>query len=511
MDSAPVPVYRKIGLIAGPVLFALILLLPAPEGMTPDGRKAAAVTTLMAVWWITEALPLAATALIPIALFPTMGILSGAEVTRAYGDANIFLFAGGFFIAMAMQKWNLHERIALNIVLRVGTDPSRLILGFLCGGAFLSMWMSNTATTLMMLPIALAIVQQMRQRRYPGAEKFATALMLSIAYSAAFGGMATLVGTPPNGVLLTQYRALYPDAPPIGFLQWMLVGLPVGLLFIPITWFLLTRVLFNFRVMNFPAARDQIVDRLRELGRMNRGERVVFVVWSVTALLWIFSDPIEIGSVRVPGWTELFNEPRYLNHGTVAIAATIVLFLTPVDWTRGEFALDWEWARRIPWDVLLLFGGGIAMADAFRSTGLTEWLGGKLTLLEGAPPLLIVLAICTLLTFVTEITSNTATATIMLPILGGPAAQALGVHPLLLMIPATMSISCAFMLPVATPPNAIVFGGGHVTVPQMARAGFLLNLTGIVLITAVVYVIGLRVFNITLDGIPDWAAVVDAP
>jgi sodium-dependent dicarboxylate transporter 2/3/5 len=511
VELAPVPIYRKIGLIGGVVFFALILVFPAPEGMTPEGRKAAAVTTLMAVWWITEALPLAATALVPIALFPLMGILPGTEVTRAYGDSNIYLFAGGFFIAMAMQKWNLHERIALNIVLRTGTNPSRLVLGFLCGGAFLSMWMSNTATTLMMLPIAAAIVDQMRRRQYPGAENFATALMLSIAYAAAFGGMATLVGTPPNGVLLTQYRALYPDAPPIGFLQWMILGLPVGLVFIPICWFLLTRVLFNFRVLDFPAARDQIEGRLLELGRMNRGERVVFAVWSVTALLWIFSDPIEMGAVRVPGWTELFDNPRYLNHGTVAIAATIVLFLTPVDWKRGEFALDWEWARRIPWDVLILFGGGIAMADAFRSTGLTEWLGGKLTMLEGAPPLLIVLTICTLLTFLTEITSNTATATIMLPILGGPAAQALGVHPLLLMLPATLSISCAFMLPVATPPNAIVFGGGHVTVPQMARAGFLLNLTGIVLVTAAVYLIGIPLFGITMDSLPAWASPATSP
>ncbi len=505
MGNAPVSILRKAGLIAGLVFFALILVLPPPEGLTPEGRKAAAVTALMAVWWITEALPLAATALIPIALFPLLGILPGAEVTRAYGDSNIYLFAGGFFIAMAMQKWNLHERIALNIVLRTGTNPSRLVLGFLTGTAFMSMWMSNTATTLMMLPIAIAVVEQMRRRSYPGAENFATALMLSIAYGAAIGGIATLVGTPPNGVLLTQYRALYPDAPPIGFLQWMLVGLPISVLFVPVTWFILTRVLFNFRVMDFPAAHEQIAGRLRELGRMNRGEQIVFAVWAVTALLWIFSDPIDLGALTIPGWTELFDEPKFFNHGTVAIAATIVLFLTPVDWKRGEFALDWEWAKRIPWDVLILFGGGIAMADAFRTTGLTEWLGDKLTLLEGVPPLLVVLAICTLLTFVTEITSNTATATIMMPILGGPAAQALGVHPLLLMIPAALSISCAFMLPVATPPNAIVFGGGYVTVPQMARAGFLLNLSGIVIITTVVYLFGLTVFGITLDGMPAWA------
>ncbi len=511
MGDTPHPFYKKFGLFAGPFVFALVLALPTPEGLTPEGKRAAAVTALMAVWWITEALPLAATALLPIALFPTMGILAGTEVTRAYGDSNIYLFAGGFFIAMAMQKWNLHERIALNIVLRTGTDPSRLVLGFLIGTAFMSMWMSNTATALMMMPIAMAIIGQMQQRGYSGAANFATALLLSIAYGAAFGGMATLVGTPPNGVLLTQYRTLYPDAPQIGFLQWMMIGVPVAALFIPLTWFLLTRVLFNFRAIEFPEAREQIAGRLRELGRMNRGERVVLAVWSITALLWIFSDPIDLGSVKIPGWTTLFADPKFLNHGTVAIAATIVLFLTPIDWRRGEYVLDWEWARRIPWDVLILFGGGIAMADAFRSTGLTLWLGEKLTLLDGTSPLLMVIVVCTLLTFLTEITSNTATATILLPILGGPAAQALGVHPLLLMLPAALSVSCSFMLPVATPPNAIVFAGGHVTVPQMARAGFLLNLVGIVLITTVVYTIGLQVFDISLDALPVWATPPATP
>ena len=357
----------------------------------------------------------------------------------------------------------------------------------------------------------MASIGQMEQRGFPGGDKFATALLLSIAYAASIGGIATLVGTPPNGVLLTQFRTLYPDAPPIGFLQWMCIGVPIAGVFLPVTWLLLTRVLFNFRRIEFADAGEQIAKRLLELGRMSRGERVVLAVWIVTALLWIFSDPIDLGAVRVPGWTSLFNDPKFLNHGTVAIASTVVLFVTPVNWRRGEFALDWEWARRIPWDILILFGGGIAMADAFRATGLTLWLGDKLTLLDGVPPILVVLAICALFTFLTEITSNTATAAILLPILGGPAAQALGVHPLLLMLPAALSVSCAFMLPVATPPNAIVFAGGHVSVPQMARAGLLLNLIGVALVTSVVYTIRLRIFDIQLDSVPAWTLQTPTP
>jgi sodium-dependent dicarboxylate transporter 2/3/5 len=478
--------------------------------MTLEGQRTAAVTALMAVWWITEALPLAATALVPIALYPPLGILGGTVVTRSYGDSNIFLFAGGFFIAMAMQKWNLHERVALSIVYRTGTNPSRLVLGFMLGTAFISMWISNTATALMMLPIALAVISQMQRDGNEGARKFATALLLSIAYASSIGGIATLIGTPPNGVLITQYSRLFPEAPRIGFFQWMLLGVPVMGLMLPTVWLLLTRVLFNFRVVQFPAARDEIRKRHTDLGRMSRGERTVAVVWALTAFAWIFMEDIDLSVFVVPGWTGLvLPDPGLVNHGTVAIAAAIILFLTPVDLKRGEFALDWEWARRIPWDVLILFGGGIAMADAFRSTGLVEWLGARLEVLEGVPPLLVILAIATMLTFLTEVTSNTATASIMLPILGGAAAPALGVHPLLLMIPAAVSVSCAFMLPVATPPNAIVFGGGHVTVPQMARAGFLLNLTGIVIITALTYAIAVPIFGITLDSTPDWAVAAE--
>lgn len=505
-DTAGYSFHKKLGLPLGVALFVGTLLLPTPEGMTPEGHRAGAVAILMATWWMLEAAPLAATALIPVVLFPLMGVLPAGEVTAAYGDPNIFLFMGGFFIAMAMQKWNLHERIALNIVIRTGTEPSRLVLGFMLGTAFLSMWISNTATTLMMLPIALAVIDQVQKRAEgPGAENFPVALLLGIAYSASFGGVATIIGTPPNGVLITQYQGLFPDAPEIGFFQWMLIGVPMGAILLPITWLMLTRVLYNFDELTFTGAHEAIASRLQSLGRMNRGEKIVLVVWVITALAWIFRADINLSVVTIPGWRNLFPNPSYIHNGTVAMAAAIVLFAFPVDLKKGEFALDWEWAKRIPWGILILFGGGLALARAFSGTGLVEWIGSRLTLLENVPALVVVLAVAIMLTFLTEITSNTATTSIMLPILGGAAALAMGVHPLLLMIPATISASCAFMLPVATPPNAIVFGGGQITVPQMARAGVLLNLIGVVLVTLITYFIAVPVLGITLDEVPLWA------
>ncbi len=506
MQNNSYPVHKKLGLLGGMVLFLVLLLMPTPAGMSPEGQRAMAVALLMAVWWMTEALPLAATALVPIALFPLFGVLSGKEITLAYGDDNIFLFAGGFFIAMAMQKWKLHERIALNIVVRTGVNPSRLVLGFMLATAFLSMWISNTATTLMMLPIAMAVINEMGKRSAEGdVSRFAICLLLGVAYSASIGGVATLIGTPPNGVLLTQYRTMFPDAPEIGFVQWMIIGVPFSCIMLPMTWLLLTRVLFHFEHLHFEGAKEEIDNRLHALGKMGRGEKIVLVVWIATALSWIFLKDIQIGSVTIHGWADLFPEPKYIRNSTVAIFFSIVLFMIPVDIKKREFALDWEWAIKIPWGVLILFGGGLALAKAFATTGLVQWTGDKLTLLEGVSPLLVIVCIALMLTFLTELTSNVATTSIMLPILGGAVAPVLGVHPLLLMVPAAISASCAFMLPVATPPNAIVFGDGHITVAQMARAGLLINLMGVILVTLITYFLAVPVFEIVLGEVPKWA------
>lgn len=499
------PIHKRVGLWGGLILFGILLLSPIPNGMSVEGQRAGAVAILMAVWWMTEALPLAATALLPIALYPLLGVLSGKEVTLAYGDDTIFLFAGGFFIAMAMQKWNLHERIALNIVVRTGVNPSRLVLGFMLATAFLSMWISNTATTLMMLPIAMAVIDEVGKRSEADAvSRFAVCLLLGVAYSASIGGVATLIGTPPNGVLLTQYRMMFPDAPSIGFVQWMMIGVPFTAIMLPLTWLLLTRVLFHFERLHFEGAQQEIQSRLQDLGLMKRGEKIVLVVWVATALSWIFLKDIKVGNIIIPGWADLFPNPQYIRNSTVAIFFSIVLFIIPVNLKDREFALDWEWAKRIPWGVLLLFGGGLALAKAFASTGLVQWVGDHLTLLEGVSPLLVIVCIALMLTFLTELTSNVATTAIMLPILGGAVAPALGVNPLMLMIPAAISASCAFMLPVATPPNAIVFGDGHISVAQMARAGLLINLMGVALVTLVTYFLAVPIFEIVLGEVPAW-------
>jgi len=357
----------------------------------------------------------------------------------------------------------------------------------------------------MMLPIAMAVIEEMGKRSVKkDVAKFAVCLLLGVAYSASIGGVATLIGTPPNGVLLTQYRTMFPEAPEIGFVQWMMIGIPFTAIMLPLTWLLLTRVLFHFKGLHFEGAQQKIQNRLISLGKMSRGEKIVLVVWIATALSWIFLKDIKLGSVTIPGWSNLFPEPSHIRNSTVAIFYTILLFAIPVDVKKREFALDWEWAIKIPWGVLLLFGGGLALAKAFGSTGLVEWTGDKLTMLEGVPPLLVIVCIALMLTFLTEFTSNVATTSIMLPILGGAVAPVLGVNPLMLMIPAAISASCAFMLPVATPPNAIVFGGGHITVAQMARAGLLINLMGVILVTLITYFLAVPVFEIVMGEVPEW-------
>ena len=498
--------YNRVGLFLGPIAAIAFFLSPTPEGMSPEGQRCGAVAILMAIWWLTEALPLAGTALIPIALFPLLGIISSRDVTAAYGDRNIFLFAGGFFIAMAIQKWNLHERIALNIVYRVGTHLSRLVLGFMIASAFLSMWISNTATSLMMLPIALAVIDQLEKRLSAAStQTFNVCLLLGIAYACSIGGISTLIGTPPNIVFIAQYEGLFPDAPTVGFLQWMMVGVPLMVVFLAVAWLLLTKVLFRCPDVKDPAVSAEIDRRLHDLGPASRGEWVVATVATMTGLAWIFRSDIEIGSFVIPGWGDLAYVPAFVDDSTVAIFAAALLFVIPIDWKKGDFALDWDWAKRIPWGILILFGGGLALAKAFADTGLVDWLGGKLTLLDGLPGVVVVFCVAIMLTFLTELTSNTATTSVMRPMLVGAAAPALGLNPLLVMIPATISASCAFMMPVATPPNAVVFGSDRLTIPQMARAGIVLNLIGTLLVTAIVYFVALPVFGIEPNVVPDWA------
>ncbi len=485
--------HNWIGLLAGPILFVVMLSAPRPEGMSPEAQRAAAVALIMACWWVFEAIPIYATALMPLALFPLLGVLDYKGTARPYGDHIVFLMMGGFFIAQAMQKWNLHRRIALHTIRLIGRSPRRTILGFMVATAFLSMWISNSATTVMMLPIAASVIMHLESSTTLS-KSFSTALVLSIAYGASVGGMGTLIGTPPNAVFAGQVQELFPEAPEVSFNQWLLVGIPITFIFIPVMWLLVTRVLFRIKEKRFDVDHDVIREELSDLGPMSRGEKSVLAVFSITVFLWM-SRPL---------WSRLLPAPGMIGDATIAILMSIVLFALPVDLKSREFALDWHWARGIPWGVLVLLGGGYSLATGVQESGLALWIGTQLAFLQGVPPVFMVIIVCLLLTFLTEITMNTSTTNLMMPVMAS-TALAIHVHPFLLMIPATLSASCAFMLPAATPPNAIIFGSGRITIPQMARAGIVMNLIGVILITILVFFIVFPVFGIDPTSMPDWA------
>ncbi|MFC1564498.1 SLC13 family permease [candidate division KSB1 bacterium] len=489
---------QKTGLIAGPILFIIVLLLPTPPGMPEEAKKTAAVAVFMAVWWLSEAISISATALLPMVLFPFLGIRNITETTASYGDSNIYLFFGGFLIAAAMEKCSLHVRIAYAIITKIGKSPGQIILGFILATSFLSMWISNTATTLMMLPIGLAVIRVLREMNTLDSKSsmaFGTSLMLGIAYGANVGGIGTLIGTPPNIVFVSSAAALYPQYAEIGFLQWMMFAVPVTIIMLFAIWLLLTKIIFKFPGKNLTDAYDSLIEKRRALGRMKPDERKMLIVFLLTAAAWIFRKDIALGSITIPGWSELFPHPEYINDATVAIFAAMILFITPVDRKFNDFLLTWKEAQKIPWGILILFGGGIALAAGFSSSGLSEWIGQNLSILKGVPTWLFIFMVALMVTFLTEITSNTATASIFMPVMGG-LAVAVGYHPYLLMLPAALSASCAFMLPVATPPNAIVFGSGRISMLQMARAGLILNLIGAVIVTLVIYFIAIPVLGL---------------
>jgi sodium-dependent dicarboxylate transporter 2/3/5 len=469
---------QGLGLILGIALFALALLLPPPSGLSVEGWRTAAVALLMASWWMTEAIPIEATSLLPLGLFPALGVLDAPTASAPYANELIFLFMGGFFLAVTMQRWNLHKRIALKIMSLVGTSPNRLVLGFMLATAFLSMWISNTAAAAMMLPIGLAVAELFRPADQQGRYEFGIALMLGVAYAASIGGIATLIGTPPNAVLAGAASEILGIR--IGFVQWMGVGLPVTLVMLPLTWIVLTRFLYPPGHLAGDAASILEAERAA-LGRPSRGEKITGAVFALTALAWVLRSEKSFGEVTLPGIETFF--PNVAD-STIAIIASVLLFLLPVDWRRGEFTLNWRTARQIPWGVLVLFGGGLSLARAMADSGLAAWIGGAVGSLEAVPTIVIVGTVTALVIFLTELTSNTATTSMAMPVMAG-AAVGLGIEPLVLMSAAALSASMAFMLPVATPPNAIVFGSGYLTVPQMSRAGLVLNVCAIIAITLV--------------------------
>ena len=492
---------QRIGLFAGPVLAIALLLFFDLEPGRPAVTRTAAVALLMAVWWMTEAVPLAATALLPVVLFPLLGIMDGRKVAPIYFNHVIFLFIGGFMVALAMQRWNLHRRIALRVLLLCGVRPRRILLGFMVSTAFLSMWISNTATTMMMVPIVLAVVLKLEEGT--AHDRLSTGLFLGVAYGASIGGVATLVGTPPNLSFARILNIHFPDAPEISFASWFLFAFPISMLFLVVAWLLLCCFHAGGR---HEKTLDQSVlrDQYRALGPLSYEEAVVLADFVLLALLWLFRNEIRIGNSVIPGWSGLFPGGAFLNDGSVAMGMALLLFLIPARSGSARKILDRQTVAKLPWHIILLFGGGFALATGFIDSGLSMWFGHRLSGLSAVHPLLLVAVLCLMITFLTELTSNTATAEMFLPILAA-LGVAIQVNPLLLMIPATLSCSFAFMLPVATPPNAIVFGTDRVRMTDMVRVGLILNLTGVAIVAGAIYLLGGSALGIELTGVPEWA------
>jgi sodium-dependent dicarboxylate transporter 2/3/5 len=466
------------GLLLGPSLFVLILLFFSPEGLSFEGRAVLAITLWIAVWWITEAMPIPVTSLLPLVLFPITGALDSNTVSSAYGDSIIFLFLGGFLIALAMEKWNLHKRIAVSILMLVGTSTDRLILGFMVATGFLSMWISNTAAAMMMVPIGVAIIKQSKDSSDPkvgiisNEDNFSKGLMFGIAVSASIGGVGTLIGTPPNMILAGVVNQLYGIQ--ISFGGWMLFAVPIAIILMAVAWVYLVKIAFPMKLKELPGGKEMIMEQRKELGKISYEEKLVLTVFLFAAFMWITRS--FIWETYIPG----------LNDTMIAVVAAALLFLIPSKNKQGSFLLNWGATKELPWGTLLLFGGGLAIAAGFRESGLTEWMGEQLTVLNGITFVVLILIVTTFVKFLTEITSNTATATMIIPIMAALAA-AVDIHPYALMFAATLSAACAFMLPVATPPNAVVFASGYLKITDMAKAGFWINVISIAVITLAIY------------------------
>lgn len=474
-------------------MLALLVYFVLPDNLSHHGRVTAAVAVLMGTWWMTEALPLPVTSLVPLIVFPTLAEVPISEVGASYGNSVIFLFMGGFMLALAMQRWNLHRRIALLVLKVMGSRTDAMIGGFMIATAFLSLWVSNTATAVMMFPIGLSVILLVskvtpelalapsgKHGEKIAKSNFATALMLAIAYSASLGSLGSIISTPPNALLVGYLNENFGIK--ISFFQWMLVGLPLSAVFLFITWVLLTKVLFRPEVKEVPGGRALIEKELEALGPASSGEIRVAIVFVVAAASWI-------------GLPLLFENPPITDAG-VAMVVALILFTLPSGTARGVRLLDWDSAVELPWGVLLLFGGGLALSAEFRSSGLAEWIGGVASSLAGLPLVLIIAVLVTATMFMSELTSNTAIAATFLPVAGGVAAG-IGVDPMLLTIPMALVATCSFMLPVATPPNAVAYGSGYVSMGQMVKAGLWLNIIGIFLITFTTMTLASWVFGLT--------------
>jgi len=467
---------RKTGLVIGILLFLIPLVVPAPIGMSLTAWHTAGIALLLAAWWATEVLPIPITSLLPLLLFPALGVMTMADSAAPYARPTIFLLLGGFIIATALARWNLHRRLALNILARVGDNPSAIIGGFMAATALMSMWISNTASAIMMIPIALSLAREIVRDKSAKHQGFVLCLVLGIAYSASIGGLGTPIGTPPNLFVVGFMRDTYNIE--ISFLTWMMFGIPTVIAMVPVAWFVLTKWAYPFNLSDAPVAQEMIADELKAMGSISTPEKRVALIFALIAAAWILRVPIQVNLAIMP----------WLNDAMIAVGGAVLLFMIPSGCSneKGTALLDWDSADKIPWGVLLLFGGGLSLAAAIKASGLAVWLGEAMSGLGAMPLILIILCLVALVIFLTELTSNTATTATLLPVLGALAATT-GIDPMMLFAPVALAASCAFMLPVATAPNAVIYSTGEVTIPQMANAGFRLNLIGVVVVTLLAY------------------------
>ena len=481
---------KKIGLILGPLAFVVFLIFGQFEGLSNSGQSVLASTLWIAIWWVTEAIPIAATALLPIILFPLSEGMELPTTTESYGHKYVFLYLGGFLIAIGIEKWNLHKRIAINIISFIGTDVRKVILGFMIATAFLSMWISNTATSVMMLPIGVAIIKQLKDNPASLENEntiFGKALMLGVAYSASIGGIATLIGTPPNLVMAGVISEIYNYE--ITFFKWFIFGFPISILLLFFCWYYITRVAYVFNQREFPGGRSEINRLKNDLGPISYEEKIIAIIFALAGFCWITRSFFLQSILPV------------IDDTIIAISFGLILFLIPSK-AKTNTLLNWKDTIQLPWGVIILFGGGMAIAKAFEISGLAIWLGELMTTLNALPFFILIIFLIAAVNFLTEITSNLATTAMILPVLASLAFE-IGVHPFGIMIGAAVAASCAFMLPVATPPNAIVFGSGYLKIPDMVSRGIVLNIFSIILIAVMVYFILPLLWDINLNNFPD--------
>jgi sodium-dependent dicarboxylate transporter 2/3/5 len=488
---------QRIGFWVGIAICLLFVFMPTPNGMSVEAKRAVGVTLLMAIWWLSEAIPIYATAFVPMALFPLLGVLETSDVAESYGHSYVIMLLCGFFIAKVIESQQLHKRIALIVLKKLGSNQQRIILSFMIVSAFLSMWIANVAVVLLMLPIATAVISKTDEA--DETSQFGLALMLSTAYACSIGGTATLIGTPVNMVFAGIVGELFPAAPEINFFTWIKIGFPIVVLFIPLIWFYIIKYFKITNTVQFD--RATFSDELATLGKMSDGEKKAFAVFLFTALGWIFRSDFDFGSFRIQGWGSLLGVADYVHDSTVAVVGALFLFALTNKQT-GKPLLTWKEASSVPWGIVMIVGGGYAIARSFQKTGLAEWIGGQMNFIGDYSPLIILLIVTTFIIFLTEVNSNTATANIFLPVLAAVAVAA-SINPLFLMIPATFACSFAFMMPSGTGTNTVIFASGKVTIPEMAKCGLGLNLMSIILLTALLYFVIIPILGLEMT-LPAW-------